>query len=167
MPLGLRTAVWSVATANGRAVKTEVERLLPADCEESQLPEVLEAFDDLMLVVHITNKTEYTEFRDWALGSGENADALTGSQMAWRSFAMALATLASAPEEGDLHIEEVSPSDVSGAVEIVFSLEDAQVGRSALEARLIAAEPRHLANDGEFGKIYRVRNFRMEQCRRR
>lgn len=138
MPLGLRTAIWNVAAANGRSVRTEMERLLPADCEESQLPEVMEAFSDLMLVSHITNKTEYTEFRDWALDSGERADALAGSQTAWKSFAMALSSLALAPKDGDLKIDAISPSEEAGKIDIVFSLRNASVGVAAAEERLKA-----------------------------
>lgn len=153
MPLGLRTAVWSVAAANGRTVRAEVGRLLPEDCEESQLPEVMEAFSDLILVSHITNKAEYTEFRDWALDSGERADALAGSQMAWKSFAMDLSELAPVPEDGDLKIDEIRSSDVAGSCEILFSLENAEIGQSAVEARLktiFGVEGTATLGEGEF-----------------
>ena len=150
MPLGLRTAVWNIAAANGR---TEVEQLLPEDCEESQLSEVMEAFSDILLVAHVTNKAEYAEFRDWALDSGARADALAGSKMAWKSFAMDLSGLAPEPEDGDLKIDEIRSSDVVGSCEILFSLENAKIGQSALEARLktiFGVEGTTTLGEGEF-----------------
>ena len=133
MPLGLRTAVWNIAAANGR---TELEQLLPAGCEESQLAEIMEAFSDPLLVAHVTNKTVYAEFREWALGSGARADALTSSQMAWKSFALAAAVLAAMPDVGDLMIDEINLDGEEDTVEIVFSLDNVRIGQAALEERL-------------------------------
>lgn len=137
MPLGLRTAVWSVAADNGQNIRTEVEQLLPADCEESQLPETLAAFSDLLVVGNITNKAEYTEFREWALDSGVRADALAGSQMTWRSFALNVSGLVAEPEDGDLVIDGIALG-ADGQMEVVFSLAGANVGNAALETRLKA-----------------------------
>lgn len=135
MPLGLRTAMWHVSSANNRSA---VAKLLPEDCLESEIPAVLEPFADWALGGYITNKTEYADFREWAINSGANVEDLTSSQTAWMSFALNATGLMAAVKNGDLKIDSIEPSDVAGGFDIVFSLAHADVGRSAIEARLKA-----------------------------
>lgn len=134
MPLGVRTAVWGVAICNA---KSEVARLLPdpVECDESQISEVLAGFSDPSIGGYVTNKTEYSEFREWAIGSGARSDALASSHMAWKSYAMDLPALVAIPQDGDLVIDDVSIS-ADGKMEAIFSLEDAAIGSAALDARL-------------------------------
>ena len=133
MPLGLRTAMWHVSSANNRS---SVSRLLPADCAEADIPSILESFADFSLGGYITNKTEYADFREWALNSGASGAELTSTQMAWISFALNAAGLVDAVKSGDLKIDSIEPSGNGGRLEVVFSLANARVGASAVEARL-------------------------------
>ena len=133
MPLGLRTAMWHVSSANNRSA---VSRLLPADCQEADIPTVLELFADFSLGGYITNKTEYADFRDWAINSGATIGDLTSSQTAWMSFALNASGLMTAVKNGDLKIDSIAPSDTAGMFDIVFSLANANVGSAAIEARL-------------------------------
>lgn len=133
MPLGLRTAMWHVSSANNRSA---VAKLLPEDCLESEIPAVLEPFADWALGGYITNKTEYANFREWAINSGANVEDLTSSQTAWMSFALNATGLMAAVRNGDLKIDSIAPSGKAGNIDIVFSLANANVGPTAIEARL-------------------------------
>lgn len=149
MPLGLRTATWGIAGANTRS---SVANLLPETCTAEQLRDVMDAFSDRQLVGHITNATEYAEFRKWAIGSRASADSLVSSSMTWKSFAMNLVKLTTEPKEGDLIIDNIQPGE-GGNIEMVFSLEDASIGADALESRLksvFGVEGAKVLSDEEF-----------------
>ena len=133
MPIGLRTAAWSVSAANGRAA---VARLLPETAAEAEIARTLEAFADDALAQNISGAGEYGEFREWALSSGARADALAESPAAWLSFAAGSPVLAAPPEDGDLTIDAVSPPGPDGTIELVVSLKGVAIDGNALEARL-------------------------------
>ena len=134
MPLGARLATWGIASANARYA---VMRLLPdpAECEESQIKAIMRRFADESLGFHVIDKTQYAEFRDWAIGSRARAEVLSSSQMAWRSFAMNLTALVGMPQDGDLVIDETTV-DPNGKLEAVISLDGVNIGSAALESRL-------------------------------
>ena len=133
MPIGLRTAVWGVSGANGRAA---VGRLLPETDSTSEIKAALNDFSDKMVAANITDNSTYEEFREWALESGARADTLAASSAAWLSFASGSPVLVGAPKNGDLVIDEVSPAGPDGAIEMIFSLADVEIGQQALETRL-------------------------------
>jgi hypothetical protein len=133
MPIGLRTAVWGVSSANGRAA---VGRLLPETDSTSEIKAALKDFSDNTVEVNITDDSTYEEFREWALESGARADTLAASSTAWLSFAAGSPVLVGAPQDGDLVIDEVSPAGPDGAIEMIFSLADVEIGQQAPEARL-------------------------------
>ena len=133
MPIGLRTAVWGVSGANGRAA---VSRLLPETESSTEIKVVLKEFSDETVAANITDNSTYEEFREWALESGARADTLAASSTAWLSFASGSPVLVGAPKNGDLVIDEVSPAGPDGAIEMIFSLADVEIGQQALEARL-------------------------------
>ena len=133
MPIGLRTAVWGVSGANGRAA---VGRLLPETDSTSEIKAALNDFSDKTVTANITDNSTYEEFREWALESGARADTLAASSTAWLSFATGSPVLVSAPKNGDLVIDEVSPAGPDGAIEMIFSLADVEIGQQAPEARL-------------------------------
>ena len=84
MPIGLRTAVWGVSGANGRAA---VGRLLPDTDSTTEIKAALNDFSDKTVAANITDNSTYEEFREWALESGARADTLAASSTAWLSFA--------------------------------------------------------------------------------
>ncbi len=133
MPIGLRTAVWGVSSANGRAA---VSRLLPETDSTTEIKAVLKDFSDKTVVANVADDSTYEEFREWALESGARADTLTESSTAWLSFAAGSAVLVGAPQEGDLVVDEVSPVGTDGTIEMIFSLADVEIGQQALEERL-------------------------------
>ena len=134
MPIGLRTAAWSVSAANGRAA---VATLLPESGGETQIRDALASFEDESVSANIAGDVEaYEEFREWALGSGARADVLKSSPTAWFSFATGSPVLVAEPEDGDLAIDEVSVSGADGEMELVISLEDVTIDSQALESRL-------------------------------
>ena len=133
MPIGLRTAVWGVSGANGRAA---VGRLLPETDSTSEIKAALNDFSDKTVAANITDNSTYEEFREWALESGARADTLAASSAAWLSFASGSPVLVGAPKNGDLVIDEVSPAGPDGAIEMIFSLADVEIGQQALEERL-------------------------------
>jgi hypothetical protein len=133
MPIGLRTAVWGVSSANGRAA---VGRLLPETDSTSEIKAALKDFSDKTVEANIADDSTYEEFRDWALESGARADTLAASSTAWLSFAAGSPVLVGAPQDGDLVIDEVSPAGPDGAIEMIFSLADVEIGQQAPEARL-------------------------------
>ena len=133
MPIGLRTAVWGVSGANGRAA---VGRLLPETDSTSEIKAALNDFSDKTVAANITDNSTYEEFREWALESGARADTLAASSTAWLSFATGSPVLVGAPQDGDLVIDEVSPAGADGTIEMIFSLADVEIGQQALEARL-------------------------------
>ncbi len=133
MPIGLRTAVWGVSSANGRAA---VGRLLPETDSTSEIKAALKDFSDKTVEVNIADDSTYEEFREWALESGARADTLAASSTAWLSFAAGSPVLVGAPQDGDLVIDEVSPAGPDGAIEMIFSLADVEIGQQAPEARL-------------------------------
>ena len=133
MPIGLRTAVWGVSGANGRAA---VGRLLPETDSTTEIKAALNDFSDKTVEANIADDATYEEFRDWALESGARADTLAASSTAWLSFAAGSPVLVGAPQDGDLVIDEVSPAGPDGAIEMIFSLVDVEIGQQALEARL-------------------------------
>ena len=133
MPIGLRTAVWGVSGANGRAA---VGRLLPDTDSTTEIKAALNDFSDKTVTANITDNSTYEEFREWALESGARADTLAASSAAWLSFASGSPVLVGAPKNGDLVIDEVSPAGPDGAIEMIFSLVDVEIGQQALEARL-------------------------------
>ena len=133
MPIGLRTAVWGVSGANGRAA---VGRLLPETDSTTEIKAALNDFSDKTVTANITDNSTYEEFREWALESGARADTLAASSAAWLSFASGSPVLVGAPKNGDLVIDEVSPAGPDGAIEMIFSLVDVEIGQQALEARL-------------------------------
>ena len=125
--------MWHVSNANNRSA---VLRLLPADCSETEIPTILEPLADIVLGGHITNKTEYADFWERAINSGANVEDLTSSQTAWMSFALNAAGLMEAVNNGDLKIDSITPSDKAVNFDIVFLLANANVGPTAIEARL-------------------------------
>ena len=133
MPIGLRTAIWGVSSANGRAA---VGRLLPETDSTSEIKAALNDFSDKTVAANITDNSTYEEFREWALESGARADTLAASSAAWLSFASGSPVLVGAPKNGDLVIDEVSPAGPDGAIEMIFSLADVEIGQQALETRL-------------------------------
>ena len=133
MPIGLRTAIWGVSSANGRAA---VGRLLPETDSTSEIKAALNDFSDKTVAANITDNSTYEEFREWALESGARADALAASSATWLSFASGSPVLVGAPKNGDLVIDEVSPAGPDGAIEMIFSLADVEIGQQALETRL-------------------------------
>lgn len=133
MPIGLRTAVWGVSAANGRAA---VSRLLPETESTAEIKVVLKKFSDKTVAANITDHSEYEEFREWALETGARADTLTASSAAYLSFAASSPVLVAEPQDGDLVIDEVSPMRADGTVEMVFSLVDVAIAPQALEGRL-------------------------------
>ncbi len=133
MPIGLRTAAWSVSAANGRAA---VATLLPESGGETQIRDALASFEDESVSANIAGDVDaYEEFREWALGSGARADVLSASPTAWLSFATLSPVLVAEPQDGDLAIDEAQMGE-DGKIEMVFSLADVNVSAAALEARL-------------------------------
>lgn len=133
MPIGLRTAVWGVSGANGRAA---VGRLLPETDSTSEIKAALNDFSDKTVTANITDNSTYEEFREWALESGARADTLAASSAAWLSFASGSPVLVAAPKNGDLVIDEVSPAGADGTIEMIFSLADVEIGHQAFGERL-------------------------------
>lgn len=133
MPIGLRTAVWGVSGANGRAA---VGRLLPETDSTSEIKAALNDFSDKTVAANITDNSTYEEFREWALESGARADTLAASSAAWLSFASGSPVLVGAPKNGDLVIDEVSPAGADGTIEMIFSLADVEIGHQAFGERL-------------------------------
>lgn len=133
MPIGLRTAVWGVSGANGRAA---IGRLLPETDSTSEIKAALNDFSDKAVAANITNNSTYEEFREWALESGARADTLAASSAAWLSFASGSPVLVGAPKNGDLVIDEVSPAGADGMIEMIFSLADVEIGHQAFGERL-------------------------------
>lgn len=133
MPIGLRTAVWGVSSANGRAA---VSRLLPETASTAEIKVALKDFSDKTVVANVADDSVYEEFREWALESGVRADTLTASSTAWLSFAAGSPVLVSAPQDGDLVIDEVSSAGADGTIEMIFSLADVEIGQQARGERL-------------------------------
>jgi hypothetical protein len=133
MPIGLRTAVWGVSSANGRAA---VSRLLPETDSTTEIKAALKDFSDKTVVANVADDSTYEEFREWALESGARADTLTESSTVWLSFAADSPILVDALQDGDLVIDEVSPAGADGTIEMIFSLADVQIGQQALSERL-------------------------------
>ena len=133
MPIGLRTAVWGVSGANGRAA---VSRLLPETESSAEIKVVLKEFCDETVAANITDYSEYEEFREWALETGARADVLTASTTAYLSFATGSPVLVAEPKNGDLVIDEVSPAGADGTIEMIFSLADVEIGHQAFGERL-------------------------------
>ena len=133
MPIGLRTAVWGVSSANGRAA---VGRLLPETESSAEIKVVLKEFSDETVAANITDHSEYEEFREWALETGARADVLTASTTAYLSFATGSPVLVAEPQDGDLVIDEVSSIGADGTIEMVFSLADVEIGHQAFGERL-------------------------------
>ena len=133
MPIGLRTAVWGVSGANGRAA---VGRLLPETDSTSDIKAALNDFSDKTVAANITDNSTYEEFREWALESGARADTLAASSTAWLSFAAGSPVLVGAPKNGDLVIDEVSPAGADGTIEMIFSLADVEIGHQTFSERL-------------------------------
>ena len=133
MPIGLRTAVWGVSSANGR---TAVGRLLPETDSTSEIKAALNDFSDKTVTANITDNSTYEEFREWALESGARADTLAASSTAWLSFAAGSPVLVAEPQDGDLVIDEVSPAGADGTIEMIFSLADVEIGHQAFGERL-------------------------------
>ena len=136
MPIGMRTAAWSVSAANAHAAIAAALPEEPADAVE--MSQKLAAFADESVVANIADDEEYSDFRDWAFESGARLDALTNSPTAYLSFATGCAGLLPLPEDGDLVVDEVKPIGEDGKLEMVFSLADAVVDKAALESRLKA-----------------------------
>ena len=135
MPIGLRTAIWGISAANGRAA---VSRLLPETESSAEIKVVLKEFSDETVAANITDHSEYEEFREWALETGARADVLTASTTAYLSFATGSPVLVAEPQDGDLVIDEVSSIGADGTIEMVFSLADVVIAPQALEERLRA-----------------------------
>ena len=133
MPIGLRTAVWGISSANGRAA---VGRLLPDTGNAVEIKAALKDFSDKTVEANVVDDSTYEEFREWALESGAKADMLTASSTTWLSFAAGSPVLVDAPQDGDLVVEEFSPVMVDGTFEIVFSLANVEIAQQALEERL-------------------------------
>ena len=133
MPIGLRTAVWGVSGANGRAA---VGRLLPETDSMSEIKAALNDFSDKTVTANITDNSTYKEFREWALETGARADVLTASTTAYLSFATGSPVLVAEPQDGDLVIDEVSSIGADGTIEMVFSLADVEIGHQAFGERL-------------------------------
>ncbi|MBQ5795747.1 MAG: hypothetical protein IIW14_07135, partial [Kiritimatiellae bacterium] len=111
-------------------------RLLPETDSTSEIKAALKDFSDKTVEANIADDSTYEEFRDWALESGARADTLAASSTAWLSFAAGSPVLVGAPQDGDLVIDEVSPAGPDGAIEMIFSLADVEIGQQAPEARL-------------------------------
>ena len=133
MPIGLRTAVWGVSGANGRAA---IGRLLPETDSTSEIKAALNDFSDKTVTANITDNSTYEDFREWALESGARADTLAASSTAWLSFAAGSPVLVGSPQEGDLVIDEISPAGTDGTIEMIFSLADVEIGHQAFGERL-------------------------------
>ncbi|MBO5905195.1 MAG: hypothetical protein J6Q84_02110 [Kiritimatiellae bacterium] len=133
MPIGLRTAIWNVASANNRAT---IEDLLPESCDETELPTVLGVLADASLLAHVVNEQEYTSFRNWVIDTNARVETLLGAQTTWSSFAMDTSAIMPEPKAGDLVIDSISALGSDGEIEIIFSLADVEVGASAIESRL-------------------------------
>ena len=133
MPIGLRTAVWGVSSANGRAA---VGRLLPETESSAEIKVVRKEFSDETVAANITDHSDYEEFREWALETGARADVLTASTTAYLSFATGSPVLVAEPQDGDLVIDEVSSIGADGTIEMVFSLADVEIGHQAFGERL-------------------------------
>ena len=118
MPIGLRTAIWGVSGANGRAA---VSRLLPETESSAEIKVVLKEFSDETVAANITDHSEYEEFREWALETGARADVLTASTTAYLSFATGSPVLVAEPQDGDLVIDEVSSIGADGTIEMLDS----------------------------------------------
>lgn len=134
MPIGMRTAAWSVSAANAHAALASALPEEPASAAE--ISQKLAAFADESVAANIANEEEYSDFRDWAFESGARVDALTNSPTVYLSFATGSAGLLPVPDEGDLIVDEVNTLGEDGKVEMVFSLADATIDNGALEARL-------------------------------
>lgn len=136
MPIGMRTAAWSVSAANAHAA---LSAALPEELSSAEeMSQKLAAFSDESVAANIADEEEYSDFREWALESGARVDTLTNSPTVYLSFATGSSGLLPMPEEGDLVVEEVMPLVDDGKVEMVFSLENVTVDKAALEARLKA-----------------------------
>lgn len=133
MPIGLRTAVWGVSAANGRAA---VANLLPENGGDAGINVTIGNFSDPSLAANIANAADYAAFREWALASGERADALAASPTAWLSFATDSSSLVAEPKDGDLVINQFFPPGADGKAGLVFSLQTVAVGKDALPSRL-------------------------------
>lgn len=134
MPIGMRTAAWSVSAANAHAALAAALPEEPTDSAE--MSDKLAAFADESVAENIRDEKAYSDFREWAFESGARLDALTNSPTVYLSFATGSAGLLPVPEEGDLVVDDVKTIDADGKVEMVFSLADATIDKTALEARL-------------------------------
>lgn len=133
MPLGLRTATWGVAQANRQAALEAAFPALDGEATSADVGAALDGATDERLAENITDADGYAAFRDWAKQAG--AEEVKASGTAWLSYALGVAGIVPAPQEGDLVIDDVSVGD-DGKLEAVFSLDGVEVGAAALEARL-------------------------------
>lgn len=134
MPIGIRTAAWSVSAANAHAA---LAAALPEDpASAAEMADKLAAFADESVAANIADEEEYSDFRDWVLESGARVDTLTNSPTVYLSFATGSVGLLPMPEDGDLVVDDVKTLGEAGKVEMVFSLEDVTIDKDALEARL-------------------------------
>lgn len=134
MPIGMRTAAWSVSAANAHAALAAALPEEPTDAVE--MSQKLAAFADESVVANIADDEEYSDFRDWVLESGARVDTLTNSPTVYLSFATGAPGLLPIPEDGDLVVDDVKTIGSDGKVEMTFSLADAPIDKDALEARL-------------------------------
>lgn len=146
MPLGLRTAMWGVASANRRAVADEAFPELGATATAAEIAAALDSATDGALAANIADAADYDDFRNWAREVG--AAAVKESGTAWLSFALdADALVEKELTDKDVTIESFSVNASGGAdsgamvssrptMSLKFAVDGVTVGTAAIGERI-------------------------------
>ena len=141
MPLGLRTAMWSVAAANRRAAADEVFPEMGAAATAAEIATALDGAADGALAANIAGASDYDDFRNWARGVG--AAAVKESGTAWVSFALDANTIVDKElTDEDITIEAFSVGADGGAtgaqatLSLEFAVNGVSVGAAAVGERI-------------------------------
>ena len=110
----------------------------------SEIQTALSGSADAKLGVNISDAAEYNAYRTWA-NSVKNADgtslagqqAVTEAQNAWLSYALDSDRLIeTAPVQGDLKIDDFTPSVTDGGFDMTVSLDRVDIGSEASKENL-------------------------------
>ena len=146
MPLGLRTAMWGVASANRRAVADEAFPELGETATAAEIAAALDGAADGALAANIADAADYDDFRNWARGVG--AAAVKASGTAWLSFALDVGALVEKElTDEDITIESFDMNASGGAdvgamgssrptLSLKFAVDGVTVGTAAIGERL-------------------------------
>ena len=96
------------------------------DTDISSAKSVVTDFTDPNVATYaVSDVGTYQEYRVWADSVG--VENVAASPTAWMSFALGSPTLLSAPEQGDLKIDDIKPSADRRSVSMLFSLDGVDV----------------------------------------